>query len=113
MGSTRDSVIADSLPTAPRSAQTGHNSPVNGVPQTGQARLLFVFTTFAFWGFKCCSRFSVLWLAQKRDRRHERRIADCSNRNERKEPGQLRGSNQIFRSLQLPIQILKGATEVI
>jgi hypothetical protein len=24
---------------------------VNDVPQTGQARLLFVFTTFAFWGF--------------------------------------------------------------
>src|SRR5258708_1050820 len=73
MGSTRDSVIAASLPTAPRSAQTGHNSPVNGVPQTGQARLLFVFTTFASWGFKCCSRFGLLWLAQNRDRRHERR----------------------------------------
>jgi hypothetical protein len=35
------------LPRAPRSTQTGHKSPVNGVPQTGQARLLFVFTTFA------------------------------------------------------------------
>jgi hypothetical protein len=42
-----DWLTVSSLPRAPRSTQTGHKSPVNGVPQTGQARLLFVFTTFA------------------------------------------------------------------
>src|SRR6202043_4118407 len=36
-----------------------------------------------------------------------------SNRNDRKEPGQLRGSNQIFCSLQLPVKVLECVAEII
>ena len=77
-------------------------------------RLLFIFSTLASLGFKCCSRFGLLWLAQNRDRRHERRNrGDSSGPNDRKELGRLGGANYVFGSLQLPIQILERATEII
>jgi hypothetical protein len=45
---------------------------------------------------------------------HKRRNReDSSGPNDRKEPGLLGGANYVFCSLQLSIQILKGATEII
>jgi len=43
----------------------------------------------------------------------ERIVVILQGPNDRKELGRLGGTNYVFRSPQLPIQILKGATEII
>src|SRR5260221_11257111 len=64
-GSVGDSLIDCSLPRAPRRAQTGHGSlsSYNAVPQTWQARLLFVLTPPP--PDRALNRFGLPWLAQK------------------------------------------------